>query len=51
MLGNHPDPWVRAAHHALLVHLAMNVGQVGRGGRRPYPLVTRTFRLSVNRLV
>ena len=28
LLGNHPDPWVRAAQHALRGHLAMNVGQV-----------------------
>jgi predicted ATPase/DNA-binding SARP family transcriptional activator len=28
LLGNHPDPWVRAAQHALRGHLALNVGQV-----------------------
>jgi predicted ATPase/DNA-binding SARP family transcriptional activator len=28
LLGDHPDPWVRAAQHALRGHLAMNVGQV-----------------------
>jgi predicted ATPase/DNA-binding SARP family transcriptional activator len=27
-LGDHPDPWVRAARHALSGHLALNVGQV-----------------------
>ena len=28
LLENHPDPWVRAAQHALRGHLALNVGQV-----------------------
>jgi predicted ATPase/DNA-binding SARP family transcriptional activator len=28
LLADHPDPWVRAAHHALGGHLALNVGQV-----------------------
>ena len=28
LLGDHPDPWVRAAQHALRGHLALNVGQV-----------------------
>ena len=28
LLGNHPDPWVRAAQHAVRGHLALNMGQV-----------------------
>ena len=28
LLGEHPDPWVRAAQHAVRGHLALNVGQV-----------------------
>jgi predicted ATPase len=28
LLEDHPDPWVRAAQHALRGHLALNVGQV-----------------------
>ena len=28
LLGEHPDPWVRAAQHAIRGHLALNVGQV-----------------------
>jgi predicted ATPase len=28
LLADHPDPWVRAAQHALRGHLALNVGQL-----------------------
>ena len=28
LLGEHPDPWVRAAQHGIRGHLALNVGQV-----------------------